>query len=161
VVVVVVCVAGGGGGIAVLLVVVWRVVVVVAVGSLEQETSIKPRTESAEPSMIAFFITRIVSSNDSLQVASADVFTAKNSSFGPWHESDSIFKMRVVKQGLILLFVVVPSLTAMEVGTAADWPQNYVVHKGSESPDGRYGVLVLSNEAAIKEDQTEGNKLPG
>ena len=36
--------------------VVWRVVVLVAEGSLEQDTSIKPRTESAEPSMIALFI---------------------------------------------------------------------------------------------------------
>jgi hypothetical protein len=36
--------------------VVWRVVVVVAKGSLEQETSIKARTESAEPNMIALFI---------------------------------------------------------------------------------------------------------
>ena len=38
-------------------------------------------------------------------------------------------------------------------------PQNYIVHKNSESPDGRYGVLVLSNEAAVKEDQTEGNSI--
>jgi hypothetical protein len=37
--------------------VVWRVVVVVAEGSLEQETSIKARTGSTEPSMIALFIT--------------------------------------------------------------------------------------------------------
>jgi hypothetical protein len=31
-------------------------VAIVAEGSLEQETSIKPRTESIEPSMIALFI---------------------------------------------------------------------------------------------------------
>jgi hypothetical protein len=37
--------------------VVWRVAVVVAEGSLEQETSIKARTGSTEPSMIALFIT--------------------------------------------------------------------------------------------------------
>ena len=52
-VVVVVCDVGGGAGV---VTVVWRVVVVVAVGSLEQETSIKAKTDSAEPSMIAFFI---------------------------------------------------------------------------------------------------------
>ena len=40
---------------------------------------------------------------------------------------------------------------------AGDWPQNYVVQKNSESPDGRYGVLVLSKQAAIDQDQTEGN----
>jgi hypothetical protein len=44
---------GGGGAV---VTVVWRVVVVVVSGSLEQETSIKPKTQSAEPSMIAFFI---------------------------------------------------------------------------------------------------------
>jgi hypothetical protein len=53
VVVVVVCDVGGGGAV---VTVVWRVVVVVVSGSLEQEASIKARTESAEPSMIALFI---------------------------------------------------------------------------------------------------------
>jgi hypothetical protein len=54
--------AEGGGCIGVepvlsgVVTVVWRVVVLVTEGSLEQETSIKPRTESAEPSMIALFI---------------------------------------------------------------------------------------------------------
>jgi hypothetical protein len=52
-VVVVVVVPGGGGG---AVTVVWRVVVVVLSGSLEQETSIKARIDSAEPSMIALFI---------------------------------------------------------------------------------------------------------
>ena len=36
--------------------VVWRVVVVVASGELAQDTSIKTKTESIEPSMIARFI---------------------------------------------------------------------------------------------------------
>ena len=53
VVVVVDCDVGAGGAV---VTVVWRVVVVVVSGSLEQETSIKAKTESAEPSMIAFFI---------------------------------------------------------------------------------------------------------
>jgi hypothetical protein len=53
VVVVVDCDVGGGIGV---VTVVWRVVVLVVSGWLEQET-IKARTESAEPSMIAFFIT--------------------------------------------------------------------------------------------------------
>jgi hypothetical protein len=38
--------------------VVWRVVVVVASGELAQDTSIKTKTESAEPSMIALFISK-------------------------------------------------------------------------------------------------------
>jgi hypothetical protein len=37
---------------------VWRVVVVVASGELAQDTSIKTKTESAEPSMIALFISK-------------------------------------------------------------------------------------------------------
>jgi hypothetical protein len=52
VVVVVVCMGGGGA----VVTVVWRVVVVVVSGWLEQETSIKARTDSTEPSMIALFI---------------------------------------------------------------------------------------------------------
>jgi len=40
---------------------------------------------------------------------------------------------------------------------AGDWPENYVVHEHSESPDRRYGVLVLSQQAAIDQDQTDGN----
>jgi hypothetical protein len=37
---------------------VWRVVVVVASGELAQDTSIKTKTESAEPSMISLFISK-------------------------------------------------------------------------------------------------------
>ena len=37
--------------------VVWRVVVVVASGELAQDTSIRAKTEGAQPSMIALFIT--------------------------------------------------------------------------------------------------------
>ncbi|MGB8612432.1 MAG: hypothetical protein WCD60_12440 [Pseudolabrys sp.] len=36
--------------------VVWRVVAIVAEGSLAQDTSIKTKTETAKPSMIALFI---------------------------------------------------------------------------------------------------------
>jgi hypothetical protein len=53
VVVVVDCDVGGGGAV---VTVVWRVVVVVVSGSLPHDTSIKAITESAELSMIAFFI---------------------------------------------------------------------------------------------------------
>jgi hypothetical protein len=79
VVVVVDCDVGGCTGV---VTVVWRVVVVVVSGSLEQETSIRPSTEIADVSMIAFFIACIVSSkDDSSEVASPDVFRAKNSTF--------------------------------------------------------------------------------
>ena len=53
---------GPGGGCTgvepvVVATVVWRVVVVVASGELAQETNIKAKTEGAQPSMIALFIT--------------------------------------------------------------------------------------------------------
>lgn len=65
--------------------------------------------------------------------------------------------MRYAARASVLLFALVFNLATSEIGVGANWPQNYIVHKNSESPDGRYGVLVLSNEAAVKEDQTEGN----
>jgi uncharacterized protein YecT (DUF1311 family) len=40
---------------------------------------------------------------------------------------------------------------------AADWPKDYIVHSDSQSPDSRYAVLVLSKQAAIDQDQTDGN----
>jgi hypothetical protein len=49
--------SGSGGGTPEFVTVVWPVVVLVAEGSLEQETSIRAKTESAQPSMIALFIT--------------------------------------------------------------------------------------------------------
>jgi hypothetical protein len=49
------CDVGGCTGV---VTVVWRVVVLVAEGSLAQDTSIKARTENAEPSMIALFISK-------------------------------------------------------------------------------------------------------
>jgi uncharacterized protein YecT (DUF1311 family) len=58
---------------------------------------------------------------------------------------------------LVLLFALSLNIAASGTVAAADWPANYIVHKNSESPDGRYAALVLSKEGAIDEDQTEGN----
>lgn len=58
---------------------------------------------------------------------------------------------------LILLFALTLRITASRTVAAGDWPQNYIVHKDSKSPNGHYAVLVLSKEAAIDQDQTEGN----
>jgi hypothetical protein len=63
----------------------------------------------------------------------------------------------VAGRALLLFFALCLALAVTRTPAAGDWPSNYIVHKHSESPDGRYGVLVLSNEAAVKEDQTEGN----
>jgi uncharacterized protein YecT (DUF1311 family) len=54
---------------------------------------------------------------------------------------------------LVLLALILTSRTV----AGGDWPENYIVYKHSESPDGHYGVLVLSRHAAIEQDQTEGN----
>jgi uncharacterized protein YecT (DUF1311 family) len=37
---------------------------------------------------------------------------------------------------------------------AADWPEDHTVLKNSTSPDGRYGVLVVSREAGLNDDRT-------
>jgi hypothetical protein len=57
---------------------------------------------------------------------------------------------------LRLFFVTALSIAVLKAA-GADWPQNYIVHKNSASPDGRYAVLVLSKEAAIDQDQTQAN----
>jgi hypothetical protein len=62
----------------------------------------------------------------------------------------------VYRRVLRLFFATVLSI-AVSKAAGADWPQNYIVHKNSAAPDGRYAVLVLSKEAAIDQDQTEGN----
>jgi hypothetical protein len=62
--------------------------------------------------------------------------------------------VRRLQEALLVLFALV--ITSRTV-VAGDWPENYTVHEHSESPDGRYGVLVLSQQAAIDQDKTEGN----
>ena len=65
--------------------------------------------------------------------------------------------MRLEWRVRILLFALSLNIGALRTVAAGDWPQDYVVHKDSESPDSRYGVLVLSHEAAVDNDQTEEN----
>jgi hypothetical protein len=62
----------------------------------------------------------------------------------------------VYRRVLRLFFATALSI-AVSKATAADWPHNYIVHKNSASPHSRYAILVLSKEAAIDQDQTEGN----
>ena len=62
--------------------------------------------------------------------------------------------MRLTHGALLVLFVLVATLKPVAGG---DWPENYIVHESSESPDGHYGILVLSQQAAIDQDQTDGN----
>lgn len=62
--------------------------------------------------------------------------------------------MRLTREASLVLFALV--VTSRTVA-ADDWPENYIVHENSESPDGHYGVLVLSQQAAIDQDQTDGN----
>ncbi len=90
---------------------------------------------------------------NSSQVASADVLGRRNlvlkkrtNSYCP--------VVRLTHRALLVLFALV--LTSRTVA-AGDWPENYIVHEQSESPDGRYGVIILSKQAAIDRDETEGN----
>lgn len=63
--------------------------------------------------------------------------------------------MHVLERIFILLFALFLDLAATKTAAAADWPQNYVVQENSESPDGRYSVLVQSQDAALAEDDNE------
>ena len=63
--------------------------------------------------------------------------------------------MRLKWRVRILLFALSLNIGALRTVAAGDCPQNCVAHKDSESPDRRYGVLVLSHEAAIDKDQIE------
>ena len=57
---------------------------------------------------------------------------------------------------LIRSFVIVVSLAlALSRANAIDWPKDYIVHENSESPDGRYAVLVQSRDAAVESDSNE------
>jgi uncharacterized protein YecT (DUF1311 family) len=61
--------------------------------------------------------------------------------------------MRDAGRALVLLLVL--NLATSGIAAADDWPPNYVIHKNSESPDGRYAVLVQSQDAALVEDDNE------
>ena len=50
-------------------------------------------------------------------------------------------------------------MLALSRGNAIDWPNDYTVLKNSSSPDGRYGVLVVSHEAAVNDDRTADNSV--
>jgi hypothetical protein len=63
--------------------------------------------------------------------------------------------VHVLERIFILLFALFLDLAATKTAAAADWPQNYVVQENSESPDGRYSVLVQSQDAALAEDDNE------
>lgn len=45
-----------------------------------------------------------------------------------------------------LLIIMFCSVLALASATAIDWPEDSVVHEGSESPDGHYGILVPGEE---------------
>jgi len=97
-----------------------------------------------------------LSTNDSSQVASPDVL-AERIIFPEQPRISYHLDMLLRGRVLILCFVLALHLGLARAVAAADWPQNYVVHEHSESLDDRYGVLVLSKEAAIEQDQTDGN----
>ena len=48
---------------------------------------------------------------------------------------------------------------ALSSANAIDWPPDYTVLANSTSPDGRYGVLVVSREAGLNDDRTAKNSV--
>jgi hypothetical protein len=79
---------------------------------------------------------------------------APNSCFKELRQFGNLLFVRLTCGALLVLFAFV--VTSKTVA-AADWPENYIVHEHSESPDGHYGVLVLSQQAAIDQYKTDGN----
>ena len=61
--------------------------------------------------------------------------------------------MRDAGRALVLLLVL--NLATSGIAAADEWPPNYIIHENSESPDGRYAVLVQSQDAALAEDDNE------
>jgi len=55
----------------------------------------------------------------------------------------------------ILLFALFLSITPSDAAGNNDWPSGYVVYENTESPDGRYGILVPSMDA-WEEDESLG-----
>lgn len=43
--------------------------------------------------------------------------------------------------------------------TAASWPEGYIIHENSQSPDGRYGVLIPTSETAPDDEEDVVNYL--
>jgi uncharacterized protein YecT (DUF1311 family) len=58
---------------------------------------------------------------------------------------------------LILLVALALNLSASGTVAAGDWPKDYVVRESSESPDGRYAVLVQSMDAATEQEDNESS----
>lgn len=58
---------------------------------------------------------------------------------------------------LVLLFALALNFFASGTVAAGDWPKDYVVKEDSESPDGRYAVLVQSTDAATAQDNNESS----
>ena len=58
---------------------------------------------------------------------------------------------------LILFIALALTLSASGTAAAGDWPKDYVVEENSESPDGRYAVLVQSTDAATAQDDNQSS----
>src|SRR5438477_338009 len=57
------------------------------------------------------------------------------------------------------LVIVFSLALALSSANAIDWPPDYTVLANSTSPDGRYGVLVVSREAGLNDDRTAKNSV--
>jgi len=54
-----------------------------------------------------------------------------------------------------ILFTLSVSIAVSRTVAAADWPDGYVIYKGTESPDERYGILIPTFEAWDKDGSLE------
>jgi uncharacterized protein YecT (DUF1311 family) len=93
--------------------------------------------------------------DNSSEVASPDVFRRRILLF--CDNRLALLSMHLVGRTLVALFTLGLNIGVSGSVSATDWPKDYIVHEGSQSPNGRYAILVLSKQAAIEQDQTEGN----
>ena len=96
-------------------------------------------------------------SDNSSQVASPDVFRRRILLFCDNNNQLALANMHLVGRALVALITLGLNIGVSSNVSATDWPKDYIVHEGSESPNGQYAILVLSKQAAIDQDQTEGN----
>jgi hypothetical protein len=86
--------------------------------------------------------------SSSSQVASADVLGQQILSSSREPKPVSLHGVRNLTRLLTLLFGVSVNAALSEAAPVAlSWPDGYVVHEVTVSPDGRYGVLVPTGEA--------------
>ncbi len=73
--------------------------------------------------------------------------------------SHKIEEMKMRGFALELLFALLCTLAIPKSGYARTWPEDYVVYRHTESPDGQYGILVPSKDAGNDNEELGGTNF--